>query len=475
MCLLRGSTSRITDLPRAPGRLPLLGHAWPMMRNPLRFAGSLSGRGDLVEVRLGPVRACVPCHPDLLWQVLTDDRTFDKGGPFFDRVRGTIGNGVGSCPYHEHRRQRRLIQPSFHPERLERYATVMEQESVTLTGEWEHGQVVDVYGALYGTALRTVLRSLFATRLDADAAAGFRESVETVLNQLTARMFLPQPLQRLPLPVNRRFDRAVAGLRHGIENLVAEYRSGGTDRGDLLSALISARDQTTHSGTTHNEPEAPGGGSLDDTEIHDQVLTMLAAGSDSVAAAVSWALYLLDRAPEALARLHREVDTVLGGGPATGASVRELPYTGRVVTEALRLYPPGWLFTRVTTERSELGGYQLPSGTTVAFCAPAVHRRAGLYDRPDAFDPDRWLPERARNLPKGAFAAFGGGARKCAGEAFGLTESTLLLAAIVGRWRLRRAPGSDVRPVALSTALRPRRLLMEISARDARTAEKGQA
>ncbi|MFE0876246.1 cytochrome P450 [Streptomyces smyrnaeus] len=467
---LRSSpTSRTTGLPRAPGRVPLLGHAWPMMRDPLRFAGSLSDRGDLVEVRLGPVRACVPCHPDLLWRVLTDDRTFDKGGPFFDRVRSTIGNGVGSCPYHEHRRQRRLIQPSFHPERLKRYATVMEQEAAALTHEWEHGQTVDVYRALYGAALRTVLRSLFATRLDAEAAAGFRESVETVLDQLTARMFLPRTLQRLPLPANRRFDRAVAELRRGIESLVAEYRRGGTDRGDLLSALITARDETAH------DQAAPGGDSLDDTEIHDQVLTMLAAGSDSVAAAVSWALYLLDRTPEALARLQREVDAVLGGGPASGGSVPELPYTGQVIMEALRLYPPGWLFTRVTTERTELGGHQLPPGTTVAFCAPAVHRRTGLYDRPDAFAPDRWLPEHARTLPKGAFAAFGGGARKCAGETFGLTESTLLLAAVVGRWRLRRAPGSDVRPVALSTALRPRRLLMETSTRHARTAQDGQS
>ncbi|MGP3989228.1 cytochrome P450 [Streptomyces sp. 3N207] len=452
-----------------PGALPVIGHGWPMMRRPLQFAGSLSGHGDLVEVRLGPVRAYVPCHPDLLWRVLTDDRTFDKGGPFFDRVRSTIGNGVGSCPYHEHRRQRRLIQPSFHPERLERYATVMEQEAASLTDDWEDGQVVDVYRSLYGAALRTVLRSLFATRLDAEAVDRFREPVETVLNQLTARMFLPRSLQRLPLPGNRRFDRAVAGLRRGIESLVAEYRCGGTDRGDLLSALVAARDEAAR------DDAAPGGGSLDDTEIHDQVLTMLAAGSDSVAAAVSWSLHLLDRSPEALARLHREVDTVLGGRPASGGDVPGLPYTARVVTEALRLYPPGWLFTRVTTERTELGGHQLPPGTTVAFCAPAVHRCPRLYDRPDAFDPDRWLPERARALPKGAFAAFGGGARKCAGDAFGLTESTLLLAAIVGRWQLRRADGSDVRPVALSTALRPRRLLMEISARDAHPAEDGQS
>ncbi|WP_202919447.1 cytochrome P450 [Saccharothrix deserti] len=436
----------------APGALPVIGHAWPMMRDPLRFIGSLSALGDLVEVRLGPVRAYVPCHPDLLWQVLTDDRVFDKGGPFFDRVRATIGNGVGSCPHAEHRRQRRLIQPAFHHARLERYAAVMEQEASALTSSWRDGQVVDVYPALFGAALRTVLRCLFTTRADDGAVDRMRRSVETLLHQVTARMFVPDLLQRLPVPVNRRFDRALADLRHGIDTMVADYRRGDGDRGDLLSSLLAARDGDGH------------GGGLDDAEVSDQVLTMLVAGSDSVAATVSWALHLLDRHPEAFEGVRREVHAVLDGRPAQAADLARLPHIGRVVTEALRLYPPGWLFTRITSEEVELGGHRLPAGTTVAFCPPAVHLRAGLHDRPHAFDPDRWSPERARDLPRGAFVTFGGGARKCAGEAFGLTESSLLLATLVSRWGLRSAPGSDVRPVALSTALRPRRLLLELSA-----------
>ncbi|MFE9751108.1 cytochrome P450 [Saccharothrix saharensis] len=436
----------------APGALPVIGHAWPMMRDPLRFMGSLSGLGDLVEVRLGPVRAYVPCHPDLVWQVLTDDRVFDKGGPFFDRVRATVGNGVGSCPHAEHRRQRRLIQPAFHRARLERYAAVMEEESSALTSGWRHGQVVDVYPALFGAALRTVLRCLFTTRADDGAVDRMRGSVETLLHQITARMFVPAVVQRLPVPVNRRFDRALADLRRDIDTMVEDYRRGDGDRGDLLSSLLAARDED-------------GCGRLDDGEVGDQVLTMLVAGSDSVAATVSWALHLLDRHPDAARRLRTEVDEVLGGGPARAADLPRLPRTGRVVTEALRLYPPGWLFTRITTEEVELGGHRLPVGTTVAFCPPVVHLRAGVHDRPHVFDPDRWLPERARELHRGAFVTFGGGARKCAGETFGLAESSLLLATLVSRWRLRGARGSDVRPVALSTALRPRRLLLEASGR----------
>ncbi|MFJ3440873.1 cytochrome P450 [Streptomyces sp. NPDC086081] len=445
------------NAPVAPGSLPVIGHAWPLMRRPLQFARQLSDQGELVEVRLGGVRALVPCRPELLWRVLTDDRVFDKGGPFFDRVRATIGNGVGSCGFAEHRRQRRLIQPSFHPARLAGYAAVMEQEAAALTGNWRAGRIVDAYQELFGAALRTVLRTLFAAR-DADAVVDrFRDPVETVLHQLTFRMFVPPSLQHLPLPVNRRFDRAVGELRRGIADLVTELRRGGTDRGDLVSALIAARD---------GEDGAQDG--LNDDEIHDQVLTLVVAGADSVAAAVSWALHLLHDHPDVRDQLEDEVDTVLAGRVAGADDLPGLPCTARVITEALRLYPPGWLFTRVTTDDTELAGHHLPAGTTVAFCAPAVHRNPSVYRRPEVFDPDRWLPERARGLPRGAFAAFGGGARKCAGEAYGLTESTLLLSTIIARCRLRLAPGSDVRPVALSTALRPRRLLMEVTTRRGR-------
>ncbi|MFF8675326.1 cytochrome P450 [Streptomyces sp. NPDC015242] len=448
------------NAPVAPGPLPVIGHAWPLMRRPLRFARQLSEQGELVEVRLGGVRALVPCQPELLWRVLTDDRVFDKGGPFFDRVRATIGNGVGSCAFAEHRRQRRLIQPSFHPARLAGYAVVMEEEAAALVEGWREGRVVDAYQELFGAALRTVLRTLFAAR-DADAVVDrFRGPVETVLHQLTFRMFVPPSLQRLPLPVNRRFDRAVGELRRGIADLVAELRRGGTDRGDLVSALIAARD---------DENGAKGG--LEDDEIHDQVLTLVVAGADSVAAAVSWALYLLHDHPHVREQLEDEADSALAdrrAGVGDVGDMPDLPCTVRVITEALRLYPPGWLFTRVTTDDTELAGRRLPAGTTVAFCAPAVHRNPSVHRNPDVFDPDRWLPERARGLPRGAFAAFGGGARKCAGEAYGLTESTMLLSTIIARRRLRLVPGSDVRPVALSTALRPRRLLMEVTTRRGR-------
>ncbi|MFV0132014.1 cytochrome P450 [Streptomyces sp. HMX87] len=444
----------------APGAFPVAGHAWSLVRRPLDFLESLPRYGDLVEVRLGPARAYVPCHPELLWRVLTDDRTFDKEGLFYRRIRATLGNSVGSCPYADHRRQRRLLQPAFHPARLERYSGVMEQEITALTERWCDGQVIDAFPALYGAALRTVMRSLFSTSADAGTVALIRSSVETVLDQTLKRLFVPPPLQQVPCPANRRFQRALRDLRHGVGTVVADYRAGGRDQGDLLSMLISARDE----GAGHADDGAT---RLDDDEIRDQILIMFTAGAESVATNVCWALYLLARHPDAARRLRAEADAVLGGRPADGGDVPDLPYTARVVNEALRLYPPGWLFPRVTTAETELAGRRLPAGTTVLFSAPVVHRQAALYERPEVFEPDRWLPERVRTLPRGAFVPFGGGARKCIGDSYGMTESVLALAAIVGRWQVSLAPGTDSRPVAVSLALRPRRLLLRLTGRAA--------
>ncbi|MFD0689851.1 cytochrome P450 [Actinomadura fibrosa] len=433
----------------APGALPLVGHAWELLRDPLAFAARLPSYGDLVEVRLGPARAYVPCHPELLSRVLRDGRTFDKGGPFYDRARGVLGGGVGTCRDAEHRRQRRLLQPAFSAAHLERYSAVMAAQFTALSEGWRDGQVIDAYPVLYEAAMRTVLGSLFATRAGTAAVETVHRSVETILDHLFRRMFLPGPLQRVPTAANRRFDAELDALNRSVAAVIADYRRAGEDHGDLLSTMLATRRQDD--------------GGLSDTEIAEQVLTMLVAGGDPVASTLSWALWLLAGHPAAAERIRRESETVLGGQPVRGTDAERLGYTGRVVTETLRLYPPGWLFTRVTSAPVELAGRTLPAGATVLFMAPVLHRQAALYPEPRRFDPDRWLPERAAGLPHGAFAAFGGGARQCLGNAYATIEAVLALSIILGRWKVRCAAGTDARPAAMATNLRPRRLLLRLT------------
>ncbi|MCD9145675.1 cytochrome P450 [Streptomyces albireticuli] len=444
----------------APGALPLVGHAWPLLHRPIPFLSSLPQYGDLVEIRLGRVRAHVPCHPQLLRRVLSDDRTYDKGGPLFTRLRDLVGNGLGSCPHRDHRRQRRLLQPAFHRTRIETYTHVMTDEALRLSTTWQPGQIIDAFPAMFGLALRTVTRTLFSSRVGEDDVAHLQRSFETALAGLFRRIFVPAPLQRLPLPANRRYARALTDLHGSVDHLIADYLSTGEnaaaghhhqDRQDLLSTLIAARDDDT---------------ALSDGELHDQVLTMLLGGAETVAAALTWALYALTRNPRVAHDLHDEVDTVLAGRPPTHRDLPHLPRTHRMISETLRLYPPAWLFTRITTRPLNLAGRYLPSGTTLVISPPALHHNPALYPRATDFCPDRWADgERPGLPPRGEFTGFGAGARRCLGDTYALAEAALTLATLTQRWRMEHAPGTDIRPAPLSAVHRPRRLLLHLTPR----------
>ncbi|MFD0386221.1 cytochrome P450 [Streptomyces stramineus] len=202
-----------------------------------------------------------------------------------------------------------------------------------------------------------------------------------------------------------------------------------------------------------------------DTEIRAQALSLLAAGSHTVAATLTWTFHLLSQHPGIEGRLHEEVDSVLGGRPARWEHLSGLAFTARVLTEALRLYPPVWLLMRYTTGDMRLVSRHLPRGSTLLLSPLAVQRRADIFAGPRDFDPDRWLPHRAAAYPRGAFVAFGAGAHKCIGDSFGMIEATLTLATITQRWQLRHAPGVNLRPELFALAVHPRNLPMRVHAR----------
>lgn len=416
------------------------------MRRPIKFLESLSTYGDLVEIRLGTQQAYVPCHPELLRQVLTDDRTFDKGGAIIERIRNLLGNGLGTCPHRDHRRQRRLMQPAFSKARLEQYAEVMKREITALCESWQEAQEFDAFAVLYGLGLRVVVRTLLSSELDDPTVEQIRHSFERALQELLPRMVIPQQMQELPLPVNRRYRQDLQDLDDVVDRIIADCRSAGLEQGGLLATLTDG----------HEGSAIP----MDDSEIHDQVITMLLGGSESTGTTLSWAFYLLSQHPEIEMRLHEEVDAVLGGRPAEWNDLPNLPFTHSVITETLRLYPPGWLLSRITTEEVELAGTRMPPGTTIIFSPHVIQRQDDIYGRPEAFDPDRWSPDRAADLPRATFVSFGGGARKCIGDTFGEIQSTLALSTIAARWKMECAPDADVRPVAFDFAYRPRRLIL---------------
>ncbi|MFG2878963.1 cytochrome P450 [Streptomyces sp. NPDC048337] len=440
------------SIPVAPGALPVLGHALPLLRDPLRFLTRLPAHGDLVRIGLGPVPVVVVCDADLTDHVLRHDRIFDKGGPFFERAREVLGNGMGTCPYSVHRRQRRLLQPSFARERMPGYAEVMTQQISALTDTWRDGQILDVYSELLRHTSTVTTTTLFSDMVDDTTGRHAGDDVNTLTGGIFRRMLMPPPLDRLPTPGNRAFGHARARLHATLDGIIADRRRDITDRGDLLSALLAARDTD--------------GRGLSDSDIADQIITFFGAGTETTASALAWALYLLDRHPRIADRLHHEVDTVLAGRPARHADMPHLTLTGRIITEVMRLYPPAWLLTRVVSEDTELGGRHLRAGTNLAYSAYALHRRGDLYRDPDCFDPDRWDPGRAQPA-RTALIPFGGGARKCIGDVFAVTEATLSLATISARWHLRTFSGGNVRP-ARAAVLHPRGLHMRATARTQR-------
>ncbi|MDT0388804.1 cytochrome P450 [Streptomyces sp. DSM 41921] len=434
----------------APGIFPSIGHGIALFRRPLEFLNSLPAQGDLVEIRLGPQRAWMVCHPELVHRMLRDSRTFDKGGPQYERLRALMGGGVVTCPHAEHRRQRRLLQPTFRPSAVAGHTDLMAQETASLCRDWRDGQRVDVSAAMLGLTTRLISRVLLSDALGPAAADEVRRCLAVIVRGLFVRTVVPvDVLFRLPTPANRRYRRAVERTHELVDAAMAERRRGAP-RDDLLGLLLAAAGRDGEDGE-----ETP----VTDREIHDQLVSLLLTGSESPSMCLASTFSLLARHPEVERRLHAEVDSVLAGRLPEAGDLPRLVYTRAVLTETLRHSPPGWLFTRVTTRETELAGRRLPRGTTVLYSPYLLHHDPASFPEPERFRPERWLEGEAAAGPHGALIPFAAGSRKCIGDLFSLAEMTVALATLAGRWRLSHPPG-PVAPPRPGATLGPRSLTM---------------
>ncbi|MYW04875.1 cytochrome P450 [Streptomyces sp. SID3343] len=458
------STATATRAARAPGGWPVVGHLPHLLRAPLSFLGSLPAHGDLVEIRLGPRPAFVLCHPELAKQVMADGRTFDRIGPLYEGSRAALGNGLATCPHADHRRQRLLMQPAFRAEHLAGYADVMRAGIATVVDRWQPGAVVDIVDEMFALTTTVAVRTLFGSDVDDHDIGELRDSLDTFLRGVYVRALLPA-VDSVPTPNSRRYARALATWRTHVTRIVADRRAGGADQAertdghDLLSRLIAARDDD--------------GGAMTERELHDQVAVLILAGAETTSSTLAWTLHLVANHPDAERALHAEVDAVLDGGIATLDDVPRLPWTTKVIRESLRLYPPAWVLPRTTTRDVDLAGRRVRAGSTIVFSPYILHRHPGFHDDPDRFRPERHstgVGDSDRSAPdpwsRSSFVPFGSGPNKCIGDTFALTETTLALASIAARWRLRPADSRPVRPVPRSV-LTPSRLRMRPTPRHA--------
>ncbi|WP_248510844.1 cytochrome P450 [Streptomyces sp. D2-8] len=421
-----------------------------MFRRPLEFLKTLPAQGDLVEIRLGPRRAWMVCHPELVHRMLRDTRTFDKGGPQYERLRALMGDGIVTCPHAEHRRQRRLLQPTFRPAGVAAHTDVMAQEAESLCRDWRGGQQVDVSAATLSLTTRMISRLLLSDSLGPAATDEVRHCLAAIVRGLFVRTVVPvDALFRLPTPANRRYRRAVERVPELIDAAVTERRRSAP-RDDLLGLLLASAED--------------GGAPVTDREVRDQLVSLLLTGSESPSMCLASAFSLLAQHPEVERRLHAEVDSVLAGRLPDADDLPRLVYTRSVLTETLRHSPPGWLFTRVTTMETELAGRRLPRGTTVLYSPYLLHHDPASFPEPDRFLPERWLDGEAAAGPHGALIPFAAGNRKCIGDLFSMAEMTVALATVAGRWRLHH-PAGRVAPPRPGATLGPRSLTMICTSR----------
>jgi cytochrome P450 len=414
-------------------RSPLMSGAGPLVNLP----GMSARYGDISFWQFLHVSTYFFEHPDQVEEVLvTQYRSFTKG----IGVRANpelFGNGLLTSEGDFWLRQRRLSQPAFHRTRINAYADIMAREAERMLDRWRDGQQLDIHREMMETTLAIATRTLFGVDLGDKmpvVAAAMNAFVRQNAGLSVWRLFF-----KLPTPRRYRFLRGVRELDKIVYGIIHQRRAGGLGE-DLLSDFLRAQDTD--------------GSSMTDRQLHDEVMTMLLAGHETTALALSWAWYLLATHPEAQAQLHDEVDRVLAGRWPSAADVSDLPFTNRVVRETLRLYPPAWVLSRRAAEDVEIGRYQVPAGSNIVVSPWVTHRDARFFPEPLAFEPDRWTAEFEQALPKFAYFPFGGGPRACIGNNFALMEAAVLLAAVAQRYSITMAPGADVEPMA-SITLRP--------------------
>lgn len=432
--------------PRATNKPGLLG-LLAMRRDPLSFFTNLAREyGDVVGVKFGPEDAYLLSRPEFVRDVLVVSQKKFMKGRGLQVAKKVLGEGLLTSEGEFHLRQRRLVQPAFHRQRIARYAETMVEYAVKTRERWAAlpaGRPVDIAHEMMRLTLVIAGKTLF----DADVE---REASE-VGDALTAMMVLVERvtnpfaafLEKLPLPSNIRFQRAKQKLDDIIYRIIAERRRSGEDRGDLLSMLLMAQD-------TEGD-----GGRMTDEQVRDEAMTLFLAGHETTANALAWTWYLLSQHPEVEAKLHAEIDAALQGHAPTYEDLPRLKYAEMVMAEAMRLYPPAWIVGRRVLVDHEIGGYRIPAKSLVLMSQYVIQRDPRWFPNPDKFDPERWTPEAKEARPKFSYFPFGGGTRVCIGEAFAWTEGVLVIATLAQSWRMKLAPGTTVAPQPMIT-LRPR-------------------
>ena len=413
-------------------------------RDTLGWLVDMSRRYEIVHAPV-PFRDLVLVNrPDHIDHVLrARARIYGKGTRGYDIMRRVLGNGLVTSEGSFWMRQRRIAQPAFHKKRLDMLGEVMVEATRDMMSGWRSQGVeeVELSQEMMALTLRIVGETLLSVDVTKESARVGDAVTEALAFVSGESRSLPWP-EFLPTPSRKRFRRSKAILDEVVLGIIEERRRDGVDRGDLLSMFMAVQDEET-------------GEQMDDAQLRDEVMTMFLAGHETTAMALTWTLILLSRHPTERRRLQAEIDEVLEGRSPGVEDLHRMPFLDRVLKESMRIFPPVPIIARMNTEDDLIDGWHVPTGSYLLISPYVVHRLPDVWENPEGFDPDRFLPERFEAVPKMGYIPFIAGQRKCIGDRFAMMEAALVLATMMQSAALDLVPGQRIVPEP-DVTLRPR-------------------
>ena len=426
--------------------LPLIGSLPEHTRDRLNLYLRVAQQcGDVGSFHFGPFRVIFFNTSENVHRVFVEHANdFDKGAAIHNTFRPIIGNGIFTSEGDFHRRQRKLMAPSFQPRHIVSYADIMSHYSELIQQGWSEAETIDVSQEMTHLTMSIIGKVLF----DADVFTETDElgaAMTTVLSHTshTLSELFPIPLS-WPTKRNKHTRQAIAVLRGKIQQLINERRADPQERNDFLSVLLHSKDED--------------GSYMSDEQAIDEALTLFGAGHETTATALAWVWYLLALHPDIYKKVQDEVDSVLQGRPPTYADLVHLPYCLQVFKETMRLYPPAYAISRAPLHDIDIDGYTVRKGKDIVFVSPyTLHRRPDYFPEPEKFDPERFTSENEKQLARYAYMPFGAGPRVCIGNHFAMMEGHLLLATLAQRVTFELVPNQTIEPDPLKTVtIRPR-------------------
>jgi cytochrome P450 len=417
-------------LPPGPRKLPYIGNLLSLRRNPLGYLQQLQRKyGTMATIHLGKMPVVALFKPEHVRFVLVEHPGNFSNSQIPQQDESFGNEGLLTIDGEKHRQQRRAVQPAFHKKVVEGYATIIEQYTQEMLKTWHAGDTVDLSRAMQELTLRIVSKSLFNIDLSHQLGA---------LGDVFNSMIGSQTSMAEDL-LNIRIDNPVTGygkrraamrqLDMLIYTLIAQRHDAEYEHNDVLSMLMSA---------VSGDPEEP---QLNEKQIHDHILTFLAAGHETTAITIVWTVYLLSQYPAIREKLLDEIRTVLAGRAPTVEDISKLTYLDWVLNESQRLYPPAWMQLRFVSKEFELDGVHFPVGTLVMLSQWVIQRLPELWEEPEDFRPERWNPSNGQQVPPGAYFPFGGGPRICIGMPFAQLEAKMILATLLQHYTPQPVPG----------------------------------